>query len=698
MKKHVLFMAVLLVAVGLIAGVAASSALANAGGYTLPCGTCHGTTGAVPTATLVTNDGTTATYNVSAPGAFEWAVFNGSTRLGGTVTGSQTQTATSGSFTVPVGVTYTVYAVYGDPGDPTHGGQVNVTPQGVTNYTITASAGANGTITPSGAQTVASGGNLSFTIAASAGYHVADVLVDNASVGAVTSYQFTNVTTNHTIAASFAQDAPVSFTIATTAGANGTITPAGPQTVLPGANITFAITPSAGYYVDTLKIDGTAVQPAKSYTFTNVQKDHSVEATFAATPTLCTVTTTVVGGVGGTVSPALPVFTLVPGASITYYFTPSPGFHIETVKVNGWTVTLDDDDSYTIAAIDRNTTISVQFAANTYTLTASVSGKGTITPSGAKVVSYGDSATYTFAADAGNSLSDVVVDGKSMGVMGSYTFDDIAADHTIQAKFITNSVNYKITVTPTTNGRVTPGTMTVPTSASCTFYFTPEAGYMVDTVSVDGTAVPATAWNDDDAYMFENVTANHTLTVTFAPLPVPVETFTITATAGEHGTITPAGATTVNKGDNATYTITPDAGYHVVDVLVNGQSVGAAATYTFTNVTADQTISASFAWTKLPTSTSLKSSASTVKRNGYVTLTATLKGGTFTNTSIRLEVKKPGRSSYSLMKTLKVSSKGVATYRCKMTVKGSWFFRVKFLGNETYLPAPVKTGIKVVVK
>ena len=70
-------------------------------------------------------------------------------------------------------------------------------------FTITASAGANGSIAPSGAVSVVSGGNQGFTITPNAGFNVLDVLVDGVSVGAVTTFTFTNVTSNHTIAASF---------------------------------------------------------------------------------------------------------------------------------------------------------------------------------------------------------------------------------------------------------------------------------------------------------------------------------------------------------------------------------------------------------------------------------------------------------------------------------------------------------------
>jgi hypothetical protein len=72
-----------------------------------------------------------------------------------------------------------------------------------TSYTITASAGAGGTISPSGAVSVTSGSGKTFAITPNSGYLVSDVAVDGRSVGAVSSYAFTNVTSNHTITASF---------------------------------------------------------------------------------------------------------------------------------------------------------------------------------------------------------------------------------------------------------------------------------------------------------------------------------------------------------------------------------------------------------------------------------------------------------------------------------------------------------------
>ena len=64
--------------------------------------------------------------------------------------------------------------------------------------------------------------------------------------------------------------------------------------------------------------------------------------------------------------------------------------------------------------------------------------------------------------------------------------------------------------------------------------------------------------------------------------------------------ITPAGLTKVNFQGSQTYVITPGTGYQIADVIVDGQSVGSVATYTFSNVTCRHTIEAKFAPTPPP--------------------------------------------------------------------------------------------------
>ena len=78
-------------------------------------------------------------------------------------------------------------------------------------------------------------------------------------------------------------------------------------------------------------------------------------------------------------------------------------------------------------------------------------------------------------------------------------------------------------------------------------------------------------------------------------LVLRVSAHTITASAEAHGSISPAGAVSVDDQDSRLFTITPNRNYQVEDVFVDDSSVGAVASYSFNNVTADHTISASFA-------------------------------------------------------------------------------------------------------
>jgi len=93
-------------------------------------------------------------------------------------------------------------------------------------------------------------------------------------------------------------------------------------------------------------------------------------------------------------------------------------------------------------------------------------------------------------------------------------------------------------------------------------------------------------------------------------------TYTITATAGTGGTISPSGAVTVKSGDSVTFTITPNSGYIISDVKVDGKSIGAVTSYTFTNVTANHTIEATFEKQSTQTVIVLKIGSSSFTVNG----------------------------------------------------------------------------------
>src|SRR5205085_2776719 len=144
-------------------------------------------------------------------------------------------------------------------------------------YTIAAPAAAGRAISPSGSVPVNCGATQAFTIAADGCHTIADVLVDGVSQGAVASYTFTNVTANHTTAASFN---PNTYTIAASAGAGGSISPCGNVTVNCGANQSFAIVADGCHMIADVLVDGVSQGAVASYTFTNVTANHTIAASF----------------------------------------------------------------------------------------------------------------------------------------------------------------------------------------------------------------------------------------------------------------------------------------------------------------------------------------------------------------------------------------------------------------------------------
>jgi hypothetical protein len=151
--------------------------------------------------------------------------------------------------------------------------------QKVTQFTITASAGSGGSISPSGNVLVNQGANQSFTITANSGFTVSSVTVDGANQGAITSYTFSNVQANHTIAAVF-KSTSTNFTITASAGSGGSISPSGNVVVAQGANQSFTITANSGFSVSSVTVDGANQGAITSYTFSNVQANHTIAASF----------------------------------------------------------------------------------------------------------------------------------------------------------------------------------------------------------------------------------------------------------------------------------------------------------------------------------------------------------------------------------------------------------------------------------
>jgi F5/8 type C domain/Fibronectin type III domain/Divergent InlB B-repeat domain len=212
----------------------------------------------------------------------------------GTASGNYTQTINAGaqtSYTVANlvdGTAYyfaiTAYDSFGNESgysSETTNSQT-VQPPSSTLYTIAASAGSGGSINPTGSVVISQGASQTFSVKPNTGYKIAGVTVDGASVGAVSSYTFSNVTANHTIAATFTASV-TSYSITASAGTTGgSISPAGTATVNSGGSQAYTITPSTGYKIAGVTVDGVSAGAISGYTFSNVAANHTISATFSA--------------------------------------------------------------------------------------------------------------------------------------------------------------------------------------------------------------------------------------------------------------------------------------------------------------------------------------------------------------------------------------------------------------------------------
>jgi hypothetical protein len=206
------------------------------------------------------------------------------------------------------------------------------------------------------------------------------------------------------------------------------------------------------------------------------------------------------------------------GASRTFNFAPPTGYHLTSLVVDGDPV-INPGTSYTFNNVTANRNIVANFAIDTFTINASATGGGSISPAGAVSVDYGASPTFTITPDTGYHVTDVLVDGRSVGAVGDYTFDRVTTGHSITASF---SDTYTITASAGLGGAISPsGAIQVTQGSSRTFTITPDAGYNIKSVLVDAASVGPLS-----SYTFPNIAADHRImagfvarTIRIIPLP-----------------------------------------------------------------------------------------------------------------------------------------------------------------------------------
>ena len=218
-----------------------------------------------------------------------------------------------------------------------------------------------------------------------------------------------------------------------------------------------------------------------------------------------------------------------------------------------------------------------------FTITAVAHGGGIIDPSGAVKVEEGKDQVFTIQPYEGFEVKEVFVNGESVGAVTEYKFEAVRADASIEVFFAEKEA------VQADKTKLNESIAAAEELLKHAEDYVPEDIQNLMEVLEAAKAVAA-----DPAVTQETVdAAQKALDAAMSIAPIQKE-FTIMAAAGEGGSITPCGTVKVERGMSQTFVIQPEEGYVISDVLVNGQSVGAVAEYTFCDVNADANITALF--------------------------------------------------------------------------------------------------------
>ncbi|MCL5004083.1 MAG: hypothetical protein M1352_02320 [Patescibacteria group bacterium] len=191
-------------------------------------------------------------------------------------TGSASSTLSPGTYTVSFGAV-TNYNTPANQSATVYANQTTSVTGTYTasSYTVSTSAGSGGSISPT-SSTVSSGATASFTVTPNTGYHIVSVTGCSGSLSGNT-YTTAAIYSNCTVAATFAIN---TYTITASSGSGGTISPSGTVSVNYGGSRTFTITPSSGYHISNVVVDGSSAGAVGSYTFSSVTASHTISAAF----------------------------------------------------------------------------------------------------------------------------------------------------------------------------------------------------------------------------------------------------------------------------------------------------------------------------------------------------------------------------------------------------------------------------------
>ncbi|MEM1563025.1 MAG: DUF2341 domain-containing protein [Candidatus Bathyarchaeia archaeon] len=248
----------------------------------------------------------------------------------------------------------------------------------------------------------------------------------------------------------------------------------------------------------------------------------------------------------------------------------------------GWGGDVSSNENPITIMMDGNKSITATFVLREgYTLTINISGNGAVNKDpNYEVYTYGENVTLIAVPDPGWKFI-----GWSGDITGNRNPYSIVMDgnKTVYATFIQEQYTLIVNIEGLGNVTKTPDQSAYIYGTQVQLKASADAGWIFSHWSGDIESV-------DNPVTFE-ITGNMTIIAHFA-----LKHFTINASVeGVGGTLEPSGVIIVAYGENITFTIEPNVGYHILKVLVDGEDIGPISQYTFYSVNMNHSITAFFA-------------------------------------------------------------------------------------------------------
>jgi sialate O-acetylesterase len=227
----------------------------------------------------------------------------------------------------------------------------------------------------------------------------------------------------------YVEDVTRHYSITAQAGIGGCISPPGTRRFVTSMTALYTITPSPGYYVQDVKLDGKSVGSVCNYTFDPIHSDHVLEANFSKEAPSYTITATV--GNGGAIVPSGAV-TVRQGETKTFTIEPTAGVYPKSLTVDG--TKISSQANFTFSDIRRDHSIAATFACK---IEAEAGFGGSIAPCGEVLSDFGGSQTFKIRPIPGYSIASITVDGSKTETprTDSFEFDNINKSHALSVRF-----------------------------------------------------------------------------------------------------------------------------------------------------------------------------------------------------------------------------------------------------------------------